>query len=147
MIGGAGARWLQLAKFALPTCLTDDEANLLSSHELLDCSNPGDGFSAGKVMCPGTCGFNLAGLFYTSMIARLYFLVFIMISSFVLMQLVIGVLMDQLGQSEDSGAASRTFAPGCQELSATVFLRTYRRFNYNARRKLLYVQTLHSAKT
>jgi hypothetical protein len=143
MIGGAGARWLQLAKFALPTCLTDDEANLLSSHELLDCSNPGDGFSAGKVMCPGTCGFNLAGLFYTSMIARLYFLVFIMISSFVLMQLVIGVLMDQLGQSEDSGAASRTLAPGCQELSATVFLRTYRRFNYNARRKLLYVQTLH----
>jgi hypothetical protein len=143
MIGGAGACWLQLAKFALPTCLTDDEANFLSSQELLDCSNPGDGFSAGKLMCPGTCGFNLAGLFYTSLIARLYFLVFCVISSFVLMQLVIGVLMDQLGQSEDSDSASRILAPGCQELSVAVFMRTYRRFNYNARRKLLYVQTLH----
>ena len=59
MIGGAGARWFQLAKFALSTCLTDDEGIFLSSQELLDYSNPGDGFSAGKLMFPVTCGFNL----------------------------------------------------------------------------------------
>jgi len=90
----------------------------------------------------GTCGFNLAGLFYTSLIPRFYFLVFICISTFVLMQLVIGVLMDQMSQSEDDGAAGKELAPGCEVLTVMVFMRAYRRFNWNARRKL-YCEAKH----
>jgi hypothetical protein len=141
--GGEGglsgaAKWLQVAKFALPKCLTEDEANFLSVHGLIDCTNPGDGYSAGQVMCMGTCGFNLAGLFYTSLIPRFYFLVFICISTFVLMQLVIGVLMDQMSQSDDDGAAGKELAPGCEVLTVMVFMRAYRRFSWNARRKLYF---------
>ena len=89
-------------------------------------------------MCPGTCGFNFAGLFYSVFVAQLYFLIFVSVSSFVLLQLVIVVLMDQLTASSDDRKNSRTKAPGMEDLTVAVFTRAYRRFNYNARRKLVW---------
>jgi len=133
-----GELWLQLASIALPDCLAEDEANFLSNEGLLDCSNPGQGFSAGTKMCPGTCGFNLAGLFYSQMVAKIYFLLFVCISQFVLLQLVIAVLMDQLSNAGNADAAKQvTKAPGCEVLTEAVLTRVYRRFHFNARRKLL----------
>ena len=134
--GEADDSWLQLASIALPDCLQEDEANFLSVVGLMDCSNIGTGFSSGTKMCPGTCGFNLAGLFYSQMVAKLYFLLFVCISQFVLLQLVIAVLMDQLTKEQDDGAAGRTNAPGCETLTVAVLCRLYRRMHFNARRKL-----------
>jgi len=113
--GEDGEGFLQLASIALPDCLAEDEANFLSVEGLLDCSNPGEGFSAGVKMCPGTCGFNLAGLFYSQMVAKIYFLLFVCISQFVLLQLVIAVLMDQLSNAGGADAAKQVNkAPGCE---------------------------------
>ena len=130
--------WLNVAANALPDCLEEDEANFLSRMELMSCKNPGEGYSSGDVMCPGTCGFNFAGLFYSVFVAQLYFLIFVSVSSFVLLQLVIAVLMDQLTASSDDKKNSRTKAPGMEDLTVAVFTRAYRRFNYNARRKLVW---------
>jgi hypothetical protein len=132
--------YLHLARLALPACLREDEANYLSLEELMDCRNPGEGYSSGKLMCPGTCGFTLAGLFYSTMVAKIYFLLFVCISQFVLLQLVIAVLMDQLSAASDDAAATKENAPGCDELNVATLTRIYRRFNYNARRKLLLQQ-------
>jgi len=136
--GEDGEGFLQLASIALPDCLAEDEANFLSVEGLMDCSNPGEGFSAGVKMCPGSCGFNLAGLFYSQMVAKIYFLLFVCISQFVLLQLVIAVLMDQLSNAGNADAAKQVKkAPGCEELTEAVLTRVYRRIHFNARRKLL----------
>ena len=57
-----------------------------------------------------------------------------------LLQLVIAVLMDQLSAASDDAAATKENAPGCDELNVATLTRIYRRFNYNARRKLLLQQ-------
>jgi len=134
---------LQLASIALPNCLQEDEANFLSVMGLMDCDIIGDGFSSGPKLCPGTCGFNFAGLFYSPMVAKIYFMLFISVSQFVLLQLVIAVLMDQLGAAQEEDAKEyNEKAPGCQHLSVAVFKRTLRRFRANARRKTLEQQGL-----
>jgi hypothetical protein len=118
--------------------LREDEANFLSVVGLLDCTNIGDGFSSGPKICPGTCGFNFAGLFYSQMVSKIYFILFVCISQFVLLQLVIAVLMDQLTATKDEDAEKyRKNAPGCEELKVATFGRIYRRFHYQARRKIL----------
>ncbi len=132
------ASYLQLASVALPDCLREDEANFLSEQNLMDCSNPGEGFSAGVKLCPGTCGFNFAGLFYSTMVSKIYFMIFVCISSFVLLQLVIAVLMEQLqNASGEDAALYETKCPGCDTLKQATITRIYRRFHFNARRKLL----------
>ena len=136
--GENGEQYLQLVRIALPDCLREDEANFLSVVGLLDCTNLGDGFSSGPKICPGTCGFNFAGLFYSQMVSKIYFILFVCVSQFVLLQLVIAVLMDQLTSAQDEDAEKyRTKAPGCEELKVATFGRIYRRFHYQARRKLL----------
>lgn len=133
-----GDSYLQLASIALPDCLREDEANFLSVVGLLDCTNIGDGFSSGPKLCPGTCGFNFAGMFYSQMVSKIYFILFVCISQFVLLQLVIAVLMDQLTATQDETAETyRQKAPGCDELKVATFTRVYRRFHFQARRKLL----------
>ena len=77
--GEDGEQYLQLARIALPDCLREDEANFLSTVGLLDCTNIGDGFSSGTKICPGTCGFNFAGLFYSQMVSKIYFILFVCI--------------------------------------------------------------------
>jgi hypothetical protein len=137
--GEDGGDYLQLASIALPDCLREDEANFLSLMGLLDCTNIGDGFSSGPKLCPGTCGFNFAGMFYSQMVSKIYFILFVCISQFVLLQLVIAVLMDQLTATQDEDAEQyRKKAPGCEELKVATFTRIYRRFNFQARRKLLH---------
>jgi hypothetical protein len=132
------AGYLQLAMVALPDCIREDEANFFSEQKLMDCSNPGDGFSAGVKLCPGTCGFNFAGLFYSTMVSKIYFMIFVCISSFVLLQLVIAVLMEQLQNAAGEDAALyETKCPGCDTLKQSTLTRMYRRFHFNARRKLL----------
>jgi len=136
--GEDGEQYLQLARIALPDCLREDEANFLSTVGLLDCTNIGDGFSSGTKICPGTCGFNFAGLFYSQMVSKIYFILFVCISQFVLLQLVIAVLMDQLTSAQDEEAEKyRKKAPGCEELKVATLSRIYRRFHYQARRKLI----------
>jgi len=72
------------------------------------------------------------------MVSKIYFILFVCISQFVLLQLVIAVLMDQLTATKDEDAEKyRTKAPGCEELKVATFGRIYRRFHYQARRKLL----------
>lgn len=137
--GEDGGDYLQLASIALPDCLREDEANFLSLMGLLDCTNIGDGFSSGPKLCPGTCGFNFAGMFYSQMVSKIYFILFVCISQFVLLQLVIAVLMDQLTATQDEDAEQyRKKAPGCEDLKVATFTRIYRRFNFQARRKLLH---------
>ena len=126
---------LQLASIALPACLQEDEANFLSVVGLMDCAVIGDGFSSGPMLCPGSCGFNFAGLFYSPLVAKIYFMLFVSVSQFVLLQLVIAVLMDQLGASQgEENLEYKTKVPGCQDLSKAVFKRAFRRFEANTRR-------------
>ena len=146
--GEDGDGYLQLASIALPDCLMEDEANFFSEQGLMDCSNPGDGFSAGVKLCPGTCGFNFAGLFYSTMVSKIYFMVFVCVSQFVLLQLVIAVLMDQLnGASGEEAAKYEQVCPGCDELKVATMTRVYRRFHFNARRKLLAQKRKESGST
>jgi hypothetical protein len=132
------AQLLLLASIALPECLREDEANFLSLVGLLDCAIIGDGFSSGPKLCPGSCGFNFAGLFYSPLVAKIFFILFVSTSQFVLLQLVIAVLMDQLGaaQEEDNKEYVEK-APGCQDLTRAVFKRAFRRFEATARLKVL----------
>jgi hypothetical protein len=132
------AQLLLLASIALPECLQEDEANFLSLVGLIDCTIIGDGFSSGPKLCPGSCGFNFAGLFYSPMVAKIYFILFVSTSQFVLLQLVIAVLMDQLGAAqEEDNKEYVDKAPGCEHLTIAVFKRAFRRFEANARLKVL----------
>jgi len=81
-------QWIQLARMALPSCLTDSEAFHLEEAGLADCSR--DGY---YISCSSSCG--------SALIANIYLTLFVCVSAFILLQLVIAVLMDQLTQEKE----------------------------------------------
>jgi hypothetical protein len=59
------------------------------------------------------------------------------VASFILLQLVIAVLMEQLANSSDSSDAHwNRKTPGCINLRLAVFARMYRRWRFKALQKL-----------
>ena len=114
--------WATLARDALKQCMTEDEAYELEQEGFLDCSVGGFARS-----CPGTCGDLLT--------ANLYFFFFCVVASFILLQLVIAVLMEQLSNTSGKGEAIKR-TPGCFHLKLIVFARMYRRWRINALNKL-----------
>ena len=121
------AQWIALARDAMKKCMTEDEAYELEQAGYLDCSVNGYARS-----CAGTCGDLLT--------ANLYFFFFCVVASFILLQLVIAVLMEQLSNTSGKGEAIKR-TPGCYNLKLIVFTRMYRRWRVNALRKLKYLST------
>ena len=111
--------WIQLARSSLHTCLTDAEARELQNRGLLDCSI--DGYAKD---CSHTCGDPWFGNFF--------FISFVCIANFVLLQLVIAVLMEQLERSRNPQSPTAHLMPGAKVLYNKVFLRMYRRWRWKA---------------
>jgi len=84
--------WAAGARLALPNCLSEDEALWLSEKGLMDCRVPYKG-ELFDTPCSSTCG----GM-NQPWVANLYLMAFVCISSIILLQLVIAVLMDQFTQ-------------------------------------------------
>jgi hypothetical protein len=122
--------WVLLGRHVTPGCFDDGEVIQLERDGLLDCKT-GDGYNK---ICLGTCG--------DSIVANIYFCLFVCIAAFVLLQLVIAVLMDQLSSCEDEQAGRHVLMPGVEVLRQDVFTRIYRRWRYNAARKLRLEKTL-----
>mmetsp|Transcript_25360 Transcript_25360/g.39779 ORF Transcript_25360/g.39779 Transcript_25360/m.39779 type:complete len:413 (+) Transcript_25360:3-1241(+) len=118
------AEWIQVMRVALPNCLTSEESLNFQELGLMDCSTGGY-----DLTCETTCG--------TNVFANLYYSIFMMVAFFVILQLVIAVLMDQLNASGDEGQA-KELMPGADNLHKTVALRIYRRWRWNAARVLKY---------
>eukprot|EP00960_Hanusia_phi_P014603 431203-Hanusia_phi.AAC.4 len=114
------AMWVQLARLVLPGCLTGGEAKNLSESGLADCSIPGRFHSSGPLECSSTCGLPLLW-------CSVFLYSFFGLSAYVMLQLVIGVLMDQLSarQTEDKLAGARTL-PCTEKLTRMAFQRMYR---------------------
>lgn len=122
-----GAEYLQLARLALPNCLTDDEAMYLQRHGVADCSVPGDYHSSGTLDCTSTCG-------WTPFVVYPAFYLFYAVAAFVLFQLVIGVLMDTYLRVQ-SEASAHPICPGCDYVTIIVLKRIQKRWLMHARAK------------
>ena len=120
--GSNASGWMQMARNVLGNCITDDEASMLEAEGMLDCSDLGQ-----YRPCLSTCTDSTSG--------NIYFFVFTLISAFVLMQLVIAVLLEQLVNGSDK-ASVKLRTPGCMELRLLVFGRMYRRWRFAAMHKL-----------
>ena len=138
-VPAAGA-WLKIARNALPGCLTDAMIEELAHEELVDCSQVSQDPTVydpplpnKAVVCQSTCAL---GNDLSFLIASVFFVIFIIVSSFVVLQLVIAVLMDQLEATEDAADHGQK-VPDCEELVVPIFNRVYQRFHYNARRRAL----------
>ena len=116
------SEWASIAKSILLNCITDDEAAALESINLMDCTTLGQ-----KRPCSSTCTDYVTG--------TLFFAIFTLISAFVLMQLVIAVLLQQLMSTSDK-AESSVRTPGCEKLRLKIFARMERRWRYSALEKL-----------
>ena len=125
--GGRGEEWMVMARLALPKCITDSEAEALQAAGLVDCSIPGAFHSSGPRECEGTCGTPHA-------VAWLFFVMFCALSSFMILQLVIGVLMDIFASMQTSGTSPK-FCPG-SELETRLLARIQQRWLHKAQRKL-----------
>jgi hypothetical protein len=119
------ASWIAMATAALPACITDEEALALEETGHLDCS-----VGEYERACMGTCG--------DAVIPTMYFFIFCVVASFVLLQLVIAVLMDQLNGSDDDAELDRR-TPGCMHLRMLIFNRMCRRWRGRALRKLSHI--------
>ncbi|EKX47600.1 hypothetical protein GUITHDRAFT_152034 [Guillardia theta CCMP2712] len=64
-------------------------------------------------------------------------------SGFILLNIVIGVLMDQLENAEDTEKESHDLVPNAKELSVLVFNRIYRRWHFQARRFAMQAASHH----
>jgi len=131
------ADWIAVARAALPGCLTDDQVAELESAGLMDCAqvsqNPtvyAPPAARKGNRCQSTCA---VGGEWNYVLACIFFAAFIVISNFVILQLVIAVLMDQMEaekhEVEDGG---KTLVLGCEELRMAVFARIFRRFKRQA---------------
>jgi len=119
---GHARGWIVLARMALPTCLHSEETMDLQKVGLMDCKST-DGYD---LSCSTTCG--------VEWVANIYFMTFYIGASFVLLQLVIAVLMEQLiGNGEVQEAPK---IPGCETLGAAVFARMFNKWQLNARFKI-----------
>jgi len=138
---------LSLARMALPGCLTDDIIFHLEKEGLVDCSQVTQDptvsdppASRQGSLCQSTCAL---GGEWSYVISSFFFSIFIAVSSFACLQLVIAMLMDQLNDADDDDAhRGRKKVPTCQELEEFVFKRLFRRFLYNAKLKLCYLSEL-----
>jgi len=131
--------WAAGARLALPTCITEAEAKWLEARGLMDCRVEYNGkLYHGE--CSSTCG----GM-NQPWLANIYLMIFFTISSIILLQLVIAVLMDQLSQSDNEDGLA---LPGCKVLNPLAFNRMRRRWERNARDKLKFeerwVDELHN---
>jgi len=138
-VPAAGA-WLEIARNALPGCLTDAMIEELAHEELVDCSQVSQDPTVydpplpnKAVVCQSTCAL---GNDLSFLIASVFFVIFIILSSFVVLQLVIAVLMDQLEATEDAADHGQK-VNDCEELVVPILNRVYQRFHYNARRRAL----------
>jgi hypothetical protein len=129
--------WLRIAQKTLQGCLTDDMISELEMEGLVDCSQVSQDptvydppLPSKGNLCQSTCAF---GGEWSFAIASIFFVSFIIITSFVVLQLVIAVLMDQL-LALDKAVDGLTTVPGSERLHQNVFNRIYRRFHLNARR-------------
>lgn len=116
------SNWASIARQALPGCLVEEEAKELELKGLMDCSLPG-GYSR---ECQGTCA-----LLNTSLFANFYFVSFVCMATFVLLQLVIAVLMEQLANNDGDSVMLKPL-PGCEVLNRDILGRIYRRWLYQA---------------
>ena len=115
--------WAQVAQSVLLNCVTDDEVAALEAAGLANCTVLGQ-----ERPCAGTCSANF-------WVGVLYFCAFTLFSAFILLQLVIAVLLEQMmNRPGHSSAATR--APGTRSLPLRVLDRIGRRWRYAALRKL-----------
>ncbi len=114
--------WANIAKSILLNCITDEEAAALEAAGLMNCSVLGQ-----ERPCVSTCTDYVTG--------TLFFAIFTLMSAFVLMQLVIAVLLQQLMNTSDK-AESCLRTPGCEKLRLSVFGRMERRWRFSALQKL-----------
>ena len=132
--------WLAMASSALPGCLSDDQVTELEGEGLMDCSyvtlDPTvyvlPTYRKGN-RCQTTCA---VGGDFAYLIASFFFAAFVVISNFVILQLVIAVLMDQMSNQDADPDGSLQHVPGHPDLRVHVFKRMYSRMHLNARRKL-----------
>ena len=82
LVSDQASDWISLARLALPVCVTDDEMLALTAHGLADCGR--------GVECGETCG--------SPLFANVSIITFVLVAAFVLLQLVIAVLMEQLAR-------------------------------------------------
>eukprot|EP00286_Rhodomonas_abbreviata_P000279 CAMPEP_0181291404 /NCGR_PEP_ID=MMETSP1101-20121128/1948_1 /TAXON_ID=46948 /ORGANISM="Rhodomonas abbreviata, Strain Caron Lab Isolate" /LENGTH=1755 /DNA_ID=CAMNT_0023395791 /DNA_START=9 /DNA_END=5276 /DNA_ORIENTATION=- len=120
--------WIYLGQMVLPGCLTDSEAFELQNEGLADCDV--GGYSK---QCESTCGSSIA--------ANAIFLSFVCVSQFVLLQLVIAVLMEQLSNTQNATSPTELM-PGSDFLQRPIFVRLYRRWRWNALRRLKHRRVL-----
>eukprot|EP00293_Proteomonas_sulcata_P005016 CAMPEP_0184326480 /NCGR_PEP_ID=MMETSP1049-20130417/142588_1 /TAXON_ID=77928 /ORGANISM="Proteomonas sulcata, Strain CCMP704" /LENGTH=425 /DNA_ID=CAMNT_0026648681 /DNA_START=142 /DNA_END=1419 /DNA_ORIENTATION=+ len=113
--------WLIIGRTILPGCLLDEELLEFEDAGLVDCS-----VGSYTKTCVSTCGENIFSNFY--------FVTFVCIAAFVLLQLVIAVLMDQLGHSDENNEVE--LMPGTEFLGKRCFHRIYRRWRWHAAMKL-----------
>lgn len=104
-----------------------DEAVWISQKGLMDCRVEYDG-KLYHQECQSTCG----GM-NQPWLANIYLMLFVTMSTVILLQLVIAVLMDQFTQAGEGGTA---LIPHCQHLSLTVLLRIKNRLRRKAELKL-----------
>lgn len=106
----------------------------LETHGLMNCSS-------GRYQrdCSGTCT-----ILDTSIFANLFFVTFVCMATFVLLQLVIAVLMEQLANNDGDIASVRPL-PGCTVLTKAVMWRIYRRWRYQAANKLKHERRMRIA--
>jgi hypothetical protein len=114
--------YMDIAKTILLNCITDEEAAALEAAKLIDCTALGF-----ERPCSSTCAERISG--------TLFFGIFTLISAFVIMQLVIAVLLDQLKNTSDK-AEARVRTPGCEMLKLKAFARMQRRWRHTAFLKL-----------
>jgi len=124
-------KWIVVARQALPGCITQEEAIEFQKRGLADCSTGGY-----DLTCEGTCG--------DWLIANIYYMIFFAIASFVLLQLVIAVLMEQLSIADDA-ESPLNLVPGCTHLSKPVLGRIYRRWRFCAKKNFLLMGRAKSA--
>jgi len=82
--------WIGVLASALPNCITGAEMDALAAEGLVDCSVGGyDGSPRYERECFTTCGSHFSIFYYGGFFA---------VAAFVLLQLVIAVLMEQLNK-------------------------------------------------
>jgi len=114
--------WIAMGRDVAPGCLTDEDIIELQKQGLVDCRTAG-GYD---LTCSSPCG--------NYWVANIYFCAFVCIAAFVLLQLVIAVLMEQLNANEDEQGAKHMLMPGAETLRKDVFLRMYRRWGFQLKR-------------
>eukprot|EP00961_Rhodomonas_salina_P089304 1200987-Rhodomonas_salina.1 len=112
--------WIDMARIALPRCVEEEEIVQLEKLGLAECSVDGH-----TKACVSSCGSSVA--------ANLYFTVFFCLSAFVLLQLVIAVLMEQLAAMDNNERDTETVAG--TSITMPRFKILVRRWRWNLRRK------------